>query len=327
MATRAVVPGQRAGVSFKNILLATDLSDASEKAFNYAAAIARRYRCKISLVHVIPPESDSFIPEIPEARQRHEAERQLENIATRSELNQIPHEALLRTGSVWSVLSAVIHRQDTDLVILGTHGRSGIKKLAVGSVAEEVVRRAGCPVLTVGPHIDAALSKTAEFHTILFATDFHSASARALDYALFLANQPDVKLILLHVMPPEALPVPSQSFDDDNSMPPEDLSGRGQGFYDAESINKWQAKVKAAIKEKLQKLLPAAVKLWSEPEYVVTFDFIVDGILKEAAARKADLIIMGAKRPAFVKVSAHSLGAVSYGVIRRANCPVLTVSA
>jgi nucleotide-binding universal stress UspA family protein len=327
MATRAVVPEQPAGVSFKNILLATDFSDASEKAFAYATAIARRYGSKISLVHVIPPESDSFISEIPGTRQRREAERQLENIATRSELNQIPHETLLRTGSVWSVLSAVIHRQDTDLVALGTHGRSGLKKLVLGSVAEEVARRAGCPVLTVGPHLDAALSKSGEFHTILFATDFHSASARALDYALFLGNEPEAKLILLHVMPPEALPVPRQSFDNDKSTPPEDLSGRGQSFYDAESINKWQAKVRATIKEKLQKLLPAVVKLWSEPEYVVTFDFIVDGILKTAAARKADLIIMGAKRPAFVKASAHSLGAVSYDVIRRANCPVLTVSA
>ena len=131
MASHAVVAEQRAGVSLRNILLATDFSDASEKAFTYAAAIARRYGSKISLVHVIPPESDSFIPEIPGDRQRHEAERQLENIATRSALNQIPHETLLRTGSVWSALSAVIHRQDTDLVVLGTHGRSGLKKLVV----------------------------------------------------------------------------------------------------------------------------------------------------------------------------------------------------
>jgi len=308
MATHAVVPGQRAGVSFKNILLATDFSDASQKAFNYAAAIARRHGSKISLVHVIPPESDSFIPEIPGERQRHEAERQLENMATRSELNQVPHETLLRTGSVWSVLSAVIHRQDTNLVVLGTHGRSGLKKLVLGSVAEEVVRRAGCPVLTVGPRIDEALSRTGEFHTILCATDFHSASAKALDYALLLANEPDVKLIRVHVMPPEALP------------------GPGQSFYDNDAVNRWQAKARAITKEKLQKLLPPTVSLWSTPEYVVRFDFIVDGILKTAADRKADLIIMGAKRPAFVKVLAHSLGAVSYEVIRRANCPVLTVS-
>lgn len=309
MTTHAVVPEQPTGVSFKNILLATDFSDASEKAFNYAVAIARRHGSKISLVHMIPPESMSFIPEFPGERQRDEAKRQMESLASRSELNQIPHETVVRAGSVWSVLSAVIHQQDIDLAVLGTHGRSGLKKLALGSVAEEVLRRAGCPVLTVGPHIDATSSQTGEFHTIVFATDFHSSSGRALGYALFLANEPETKLILLHVMPPAALP------------------GPGQSFHDEEAINKWQANVRATIKEKLQKLLPPVVRLWSEPEYAVGFDFIADGILKVAFTRKADLIITGAKRPTFVKVSAHSLGAVSYEVIRRANCPVLTVSA
>ena len=133
MATCAVVPEQRAGGSFKNILLATDFSDASEKAFTYAAAIARRCGSKISLVHVIPPESGSFIPEIPVVRQRHEAEQQLENIGTRSELNQVPHEALLRTGSVWSVLSAVIRRQDTDLLVsIRSSSRKGTRSQRSG---------------------------------------------------------------------------------------------------------------------------------------------------------------------------------------------------
>lgn len=309
MASLAAIPEQRAAISFRNILLATDFSAASEKAFQYAVALARRYGSQISLVHVIPPESVSLVPERDGERQLYHLKRQMASLASRRELNQIPHETVLRAGSVWSVLSAVIHQQEIDLVVLATHGRSGLKKLVVGSVAEEVVRRAGCPVLTVGPHIDELAGNSGQFHTILFATDFHSASAKALNYALFLAGQPETKLILLHVMPPAALP------------------GPGRHFYHEEAINKWQAGVRASIKEKLQKLLPPAVRLWSEPDYVVNFDFIADGILKVAAARKVDLIITGAKRPALVKVSTHSLAAVSYEVIRRANCPVLTVSA
>jgi nucleotide-binding universal stress UspA family protein len=309
MTTHAVVPEQQAGVSFKKILLATDFSAASEQAFSYAVAIARRYGSEICLVHVIPPEPVSLLPELPGEKKRYDATRQMESFSRRSELDHIPHETVLRAGSVWSVLSAVIHQQDADLVVLGTHGRSGLKKLAVGSVAEEVVRRAGRPVLTVGPHIDTTLNKTGGFHRILFATDFHSSSAKALDYALFFANEPETKLVLLHVMPPAALP------------------GPGQTFHDEEVINHWQVKVRATARERLQKLLPPAVRLWSEPECAVGFDFIADGILKAAAAGNTDLIIMGAKRPAFVKVFAHSLGAVSYEVIRRAGCPVLTVSA
>jgi nucleotide-binding universal stress UspA family protein len=304
MTTQALIPEQQAEVSLKNILLATDFSEASEKAFNYAVAMARRHGSKISLVHVIPPQSESFASEL--QRQRHEAERQLESVASRSQLHRIQHETLVRVGSVWEVLSTVIQQQDIDLVVIGTHGRSGLKKLVLGSVAEEVVRRAGCPVLTVGPHIDAILSLTGEFHTILFATDFHCASEKALNHALLHAGQPDAKLILLHVMPPTAFP------------------GTGASFYQEGAINQWQANVKASVREKLRKLLPLGISLCFEPEYVVAFDFCAEGILQVAAARKADLIIMGARRPALVKVSAHSPGAISYAVIRRANCPVLT---
>jgi nucleotide-binding universal stress UspA family protein len=296
------------GISLKNILLATDFSGASEKAFNYAVAVARRYGSKIFLMHVMPAESVSFIPEFQDQHRRGEVQRQLESMASRSELNQIPHETVMRAGSVWSMVSAVIRQQDIELVVLGTHGRSGLKKLVLGSVGEEVVRRAGCPVLTVGPHIDASLAGAAVFERILFATDFHSASTKAFDYALYLANEQQAKLMLLHVMAPAALP------------------GPGQSFWNEPAITQWKNRVQANITGKLRNLL-LPVRLWSEPECVVSFDFIADGILKTAAARKADLIVMGAKRSPLVKVSVHSFGAISYEVIRRANCPVLTVSA
>jgi nucleotide-binding universal stress UspA family protein len=305
---RPQTPPQPTAVSFKNILLATDFSGASEKAFNCATAIARRHGSKIYLVHVILPESASFIPELPGDWPRRDAKREMETLASRSELAQIPHETVLRTGSVWSVLSVVIQEQHIDLIVLGTHGRGGFKKLVLGSVAEEVLRRAACPVITVGPHIDDPLSTTGEFHKILFATDFHPASLKAFDYALLLANQVQAKLILLHVMPPAALP------------------GPGVTFYNETAIKEWQAKVRTTVKEKLEQLLPPYAKLWSEPEYVVGFDFIAEGILKVAAEQKADLIIMGANRPLSAKVSSHAPRTVAHEVICHAKCPVLTVS-
>jgi nucleotide-binding universal stress UspA family protein len=314
MTTLAEVPQpqvrpRQATISFKNILLATDFSDASEKAFHYATAIARLHGSKIFVVHVVPPETTSFIPEFPRDGLRHEAKREMETLGSRSELKPIAHETLLRAGPVWSALSAVIRQQNIELVVLGTHGRGGLKKLVLGSVAEEVLRRAGCLVITVGPHIDVPLSSTGEFHRILFATDFHPGSSKALEYALLLANQFRAQLILLHVMPPEALP------------------GPGRTFYHEKAISEWQARARATAKEKLEKLLPAYVKLWSEPKYVVGFDFAAEGILKVAAEQEADLIVMGANRSMSAKVSAHVLGAVTHEVIRDAKCPVLTVSA
>jgi nucleotide-binding universal stress UspA family protein len=287
--------------------LATDFSDASEKAFNYATAIARLHNSKIYVVHVIPPESISFIPEPTMDWVRHEAEREMETLASRSELKLIAHEMVLRTGSVWNVLSAEIHQQNIELVVLGTRGRGGLKKLVLGSVAEEVVR-AGCPVITVGPHIDVPLGITGEIRRILFATDFHLASAKAFEYALLLANQFQAKLILLHLMPPAALPGPEVT------------------FYNEKTISEWQARVRASTTQKLEKLLSASVKLWSEPEYVVGFDFVAEGIVKVAAERQADLIVMGANRPLSAKISAHALKAVSYEVICHSKCAVLTVS-
>ncbi|MGA7381688.1 MAG: universal stress protein [Terriglobales bacterium] len=314
MTTLAEVPQQQvvpqeAPVLFKNILLATDFSDASEKAFHYAVAIARLHGSKIYAVHVAPPETSLPIPEFPEDPMFNVAKRAMETLGSRSELKQIAHETLLRRGSVWSALSDVIRQRNIDLVVLGTHGRGGIKKLVLGSVAEEVVRRVGCPVITVGPHIDVPLLTTGEIHRILFATDFHPASEKALDYALHLANRFQAKLILLHVLPPAGLPAP------------------GLTFYNEPAINEWQAKVKAQTKENLEKLLPPYVRLCSEPEYVVGFDFTAEGILKVAADRNVDLMVMGANRPLSAKVSAHVLGAVTYEVIRHAKCPVLTVSA
>jgi nucleotide-binding universal stress UspA family protein len=301
-------PRQEPTLLFKNILLATDFSDPSEKALNYAIAIARLHGSKIYLVHVIPPDSTSIIPPPPTAWMRHEAERKMEILAGRSELKPIACETVLRTGSVWGVLSAMIHQENIDLIMLGTHGRGGLKKVLLGSVAEEVVRKVSCPVITVGPHIDIPLSPAGELHRILFATDFHPASAKALEYALLLTNQFRAKLILLHLNPPAVLP------------------GPGVTFYNEKAVDEWQAKVRASIECRLEEMLPVSIKLWSEPEYVVGFDFVADGILKVAAEQKADLIMMGANRSISAKVSAHALKAVSYEVICRSNCPVLTVS-
>jgi nucleotide-binding universal stress UspA family protein len=302
------IPRQEATLSFKSILLATDFSNASEKAFNYAIAIARLCGSKVYLVHALRPEFTSVVPEPPSDWVRHEAEREMEALANRSELKPIAHETVLRTGPIWSVISAVIRQQNIDLVVLGTHGRGGLKKLVLGSVAEEVVRRVGCPVITVGPHIDVALGTAGGFHRILYATDFHPSSAKALECALLLANQFRAKLILLHLMPPAVLP------------------GPGITFYDEKAIDEWQAKVRASTKHSLEALLPVSIKLWSEPEYVVDFDFVAEGILRAAAEEKADLIIMGANRSVSAKVSAHALKAVSYEIICRSKCPVLTVS-
>ncbi len=309
MSTGAEAPRPPAGLSFRNILLATDFSDASEKAFHYATAIARIYASKIYLVHVLYPESMAYAPEPAIGRIPYEAERKMNTLAGRSELQEVAHESVLLSGSMWSALSAVIKERNIDLIVLGTHGRAGLKKLVLGSVAEEVVRRAGCPVMTVGPHIDHPSSAPRLFQRILFATDFHPASVKAFQYALLLADQFQAKLILLHSISPVAPP------------------GPGLLFYNEDVTDEWQAKAQATARKKLEDLLPADARLRPELEYVVGFDFVGEHLLKAAAEQTVDLIVMGANRPASPALSTHVPGTVASEIIRHARCAVLTVSA
>jgi nucleotide-binding universal stress UspA family protein len=123
------IPRQEATLSFKNILLATDFSDASEKAFNYAIPIARLHGSKIYLVHVLRPDFSSVMPEPPSDWVRHEAEREMEALASRSELKPIAYETVVRMGSVWSVLSAVIGQENIDLIVLERTGVEGSRSL------------------------------------------------------------------------------------------------------------------------------------------------------------------------------------------------------
>jgi nucleotide-binding universal stress UspA family protein len=86
------------------------------------------------------------------------------------------------------------------MLVLGTHGRSGVGKLLIGSVAEEVFRRAACPVLSIGPKVSQQPAGEIQFHNILFATDFSENSLAALPYAISLAEEDQAQLTLLYVI-------------------------------------------------------------------------------------------------------------------------------
>ena len=227
-------------------------------------------------------------------------------------MKDVEHRLLVERGQVWDVLASVIQREDVDLLVLGTRGRGGLKKLALGSVAEQVLRLAKCPVLTVGPHAQPASSGTVEFRRILFATDFGPASTKAFSYALSLAEDYQAKLVLLHMVPP---------------MPGPDVGpAYGPSAYLAEEFMNWQRKMRAESTKKLKHMIPPKAKLVLEPEYLAGMDFLPEGILSAAAAHKTDLIVMGANRTASPRVAAHMPWVLTHEVICHALCPVLTVS-
>jgi nucleotide-binding universal stress UspA family protein len=221
----------------------------------------------------------------------YDADARIKQLLADERLAGIPCEGVTRRGALWFVIDDAIQTNSVELIILGSHGRHGLKKLVLGSDAEQIFRHARCPVLTIGPKV-APRGMIDGFHNIIFATDFSSGSLHSLQYALSLAEESQANLTLLHVIPL----VPLQHQDS----------------------------IAASTKAQLEELVPSEARDWCRPECVVRFEFPAEAILNLAKEHNADLIVMGVhKRAAFA--SAHLPWAVAYEVVCDAPCPVLTV--
>jgi len=181
-----------------------------------------------------------------------------------------------------------------DLVVVGTHGRTGIRKLLLGSVAEEIFRLAPCPVLTVELRAHRDVPAQAVLRHILYATDFTPTAERAAAYATSLAQEHQVRLTLLHVVP-EATQASRQN------------TGLLRTFF----------------AKRLRQLVPPEADLRCDPQFVVEFGSPADGILKVAAEGQADLVVLGVRRSA--NFPGHLPPATAYQVVCQAQCAVLTV--
>lgn len=285
-------------ISFKNVLLATDFSPVSEAAFRYAQAITRRYGAKIFATHVVAPGETPMVP--PEnwgACQQvleEAARREMHELSER--LQGIPHETVLGYGGIWDSVSALIAENHIDLLVVGTHGRQGLERLLMGSVAEEIFRRAACPVLTVGPSVSASAAPEVDFKEIVFATDFSPEWRTSAAYAVSLAQDYQARLTLVHVV---CEPV--------------------AGVTDMERITE------ARMKD-LHAMVPHDAELWCRPEYVVDFGDPAQRILEAARERKADLIVLGVRSAArHLGAATHVGTATAHTVVSLAPCPVLSV--
>ncbi len=284
-------------LALDNILLATDFSSTSQRALAFTLAVARWYGAKVYAVHAVTPEPHYSVPLEPVPieldSEWQQARKRMQEYEISGAFGGVAHQTLVEHGEPWEVVSAILPEQRIDLLVLGTHGRTGIRKIVLGSQAETMFRQATCPVLTVGPHVNAPISDTWDPKTVVFATDFSDASLRALPFALSIAEEAQARLILVHLMPL----VPMDRKDD----------------AEADAI------------AKLQSLVPADAEQWCRPEFVVRVDFPAEGILKLALERSADVIVLGVRKKAVPTASAHLPWATASEVVSRAPCPVLTV--
>jgi len=283
-------------ISINNILLTTDFSQASRAAVPYAAALARLYGAKVFLAHVISPEAHLSVPldRLPHEADRvwDEARRNVAHFLEKNSLADVTHEEILERGDLWDVISSIITEKKIDVLILGTRGRQGLKKLVLGSEAEKIYRQAPCPVLTVGPRAGVS-GRPHKLGQILFPTDISEGSLRALPYAVSLAEENDATLTLLYLAPQ----VPWQE----------------------------QGPVAETARKRLEALVPEEAKLWCKPEYLVRFEFPVEGVLRLAEERAADLIVMGVRKTAGTTLTSHLPWTIASEIVSEAPCPVLTV--
>ena len=160
MKANAVVIPMVPEIAVKRILYATDFSEASLAALPLVATIARRYKSRVFVVNVctrvaytmVSPEAAGVLQHKDEREDQAKA-RQLLNT---KELAGLSVTAIVKSGSAVHELRRLVHEKNIDLAILGFHGRTGLKHLLMGSVAEELFRNLPCPVVTVGPNVSRA---------------------------------------------------------------------------------------------------------------------------------------------------------------------------
>jgi nucleotide-binding universal stress UspA family protein len=220
-------------------------------------------------------------------------------------LNGIQYKFIVRQGELWPELREIIREESTDLLVVGTHGRHGVGKLFFGSVAEQIFRQAGCPVLIFGPHSQQLpwVGSPSRARTFLFATDFGPASLHGLPPAIAAANQLGAKLAFLSI-----IPAASSSIE--------------------ESLTDWQEDARMRTLQRLTELADDA-ELDTKPQLYAEFKSarpVSEQILETAGKLRADLIIMGLHDSAHTGIISHLDLAATYDVVCQAGSPVLTVN-
>ncbi len=276
-----------------NILVATDFSQTSEQALEYALSFARAYNAKLYLLHVLVMDSLTARELGGTLREKlyREAREKMDRVLELGRFVGVPHEVIVEEGSLWPVISAQIEKNQIDLVVIGTHGAKTLERMLLGSSAEQVFRQSKVPVLTVGPKILQEPLYGIEPKNILLATELDGGPERKTKYAFSLAQEHRSKLTVLHVIP---------KF---NGEPP---------LIERE-----------AITNQLRGLLPHEPEMHCLPLFRVEQGDPVHEILRVANEIHADLIVLGAKPRSLL--GDYLPRTKAYQIVSQAPCPVLTV--
>ena len=294
-------------VSITRILCPVDFSEFSRHALDCAIGIARWYGAEVTALHVVPPITAAAPPTgeglyPPLVFSEEDLQQFRHELDAFAGLPAVPAlDTRVSQGNATSEIVRLAKELPADLLVMGTHGRSGFERLMLGSVTEKVLRKSPCPVLTVPPRAPAVVPVNGLFSRVICAVDFSPASLRALALAQSLAGEAAAGLCVLHVLEPVSVfaPVPA-----------------------AEAKAGATAERCREARHRIDELIGDDARAFTDVADVIVAGKAYQEILRVALEQRADLIVIGAHGgprglPAFGSTTNH--------VVRQATCPVLTV--
>lgn len=281
-------------ILFSRILVATDFSKPAHQALKVAITLSQNFGAKLYLVHasVATPwgaETGPLPVEVLDAELEADKEEMQQLVQNEPELRVLSPRVVVAYSEPINLIQGVSTEEGIDLIVVGSHGASGLERLVLGSVAEAVMRHTTCPVMIVGPNCTV---EQHPFRSVLFATDLKTTGLRAAQYASALAERFHGKLTILHVADPN--------------------------FEDHKKVER----VKNHIQQQLAELTPSDVAQYCETQMRLEYGKPAETITSIARMECASMIVVGLRDRALADHATWST--LSY-LIREARCPVLGV--
>lgn len=294
-------------IEINRILCPIDFSEYSDHALRFAMKMAWRYSARLHVFHVMPPLAPAVTNELAVAARQLVAR----NLVSAAERWRRPgFEIVTELRESADTCAKILERAealDVDLIIAGSHGRKGVKRMLLGSVVEPLLHRSRRPVLVIPAGLNLSrLERPAAFSRIICAVDFSTPSLTALEYALSMAEEEDATLTLVNVieLPPELVNPP---------QPPDFNIEGARGEAEAERL------------AKLRALIPEHARDYCTVETAVVEGGASRQLLRLADERQADLVVLGVHGRNALDLAVF--GSNSRDIITRAHCPVLVVPA
>ncbi len=283
------------GLRFRSILVATDYSLASKTAVKLAARLAKEFHAQLYVLHAVEPDiyassmGGGPVAELQLMNLKSERENLHKYGERMADLRTVRHKEIVFLGTPSDAIRSAGQVNNIDLLVLGSHGRRGLAKLALGSVAEWAIRRLDYPVLVAGPVCDKTFHP---IRSIVLATDFSQEALRSVQYASSLAEDYNATLTVVNVL-------------------------------SRASTREEQSRNELSSMKKLRELLPSGCGECRTLQYQVRSGDIAPAVMDVAQENKASLIVLGARHRSALSdhVPRNKLSAI----IRSSRCPVLVV--